>query len=91
MIQLHDLEKIHDQYAYACHGESLLKDESIYWQAFQEWVTENDSVLKDEYIRRLRSNDNEIMDDPYLSWTMQKYVIWDYNKLIEEINHQTGQ
>ena len=89
MIKLEELQKIYDDYSYAEHGEALLSENNNYFETFKDWVQENDSILKKEYISMVLQNVNDILDDSYLSWAMQMYVIWDYNKLKEEINEHT--
>lgn len=90
MVKLEEIKKIYDDYSYAEHGEALLSDDSNYFEKFEVWLKENDTLLKSQFIGMLRNNVNEILDDSYLSYALQKYVIWDYNKLKEEINKQIG-
>lgn len=86
MIELQQLQKIHEADEYYNHGEALLSEDSDYYNHYLTWVKDNEQVLKDEYIRLLKENDDDILDSSFLEWAMTSYVVYDYNKVKSEID-----
>ena len=87
MIQLQNLEKIHKADEYHTHGEALLSESSDYYEQYMNWLSENDPILKSQYIKLLIRNDEDVIDSSYLEWAMTSYVVYDYNTVKSEIEN----
>ena len=85
-----NIKRIHPKDKYELYAENLLDEDGEYYTNFNEWMYNNEKELKVAYIACLKSNLDDTVDTTFIEWSLEKWVIHNYNTLQEEISMLTN-
>ena len=83
-----DIKQTHTLSEYVEYATTL--DESMAHVDFTDWVNENVVDLKATFVTCLANNTDPALYLSFMEWSMEKWVIHNYNKLKAEIEILMG-